>query len=110
MPRIRGRVRGAYVTDGGTSYEMQVDADRFAVAAFGWTAATGAMNQLPRGAKPRHVRGLSATSGRAGTAVVPDVTSDIWTGAATTFDVEADDATIDTMTVTRRIGEHPSLN
>jgi hypothetical protein len=39
---------------------------------------------------------------------VPALTAGIWTGAATTFDVEADDATIDTMTVTGRFGEHPS--
>jgi hypothetical protein len=41
--------------------------------------------------------------------VVPDITADIWTGVATTFTVEADDGTNDTMTVRRRIGEHPSL-
>jgi hypothetical protein len=97
------------VTDGGTSYKMEVDRDRFAVAAFGWSAPVGVLNQLPRGAKPRHVVGISGSSGRRGTAVVPDVTSDVWTGVATTFDVEADDATIDTMTITGRFGEHPSL-
>lgn len=109
MPRVRGRTPGAYITDGATSYRMSVDRDRFAVAAFGWAAPGGVLNQLPRGAKPRHVIGLSGTSGRRGIAVVPDVTSDIWTGVATTFDVEADDATVDTMTITGRIGEHPSL-
>ena len=109
MP-VRGRTRGAYVSDGGTSFEMQVDSDRFAVAAFGWTAATSAMNQLPRVAKPRHVTGISATTGFRGTAVVPSVTSSIWTGATTTFDVEADDQTVDTMTIIRRISERPSLS
>ena len=109
MPRVRGRQRGVYTTDGGTAYVMQVDSDRFLVADFGWTAPTGRLNQLPRGAKPRHVRGLSSTSGRYGTAVVPDVASAIWTGTATTFEVEADDGTIDTMTVTQLIAERPSL-
>ena len=108
MPR--GRQRGAYITDGGTSYEMQVDSDRFAVAAFGWTAATAAMNALPRGAKPRHVTGVSASTGFSGTAVVPDVTSDIWTGVATTFQVEATDQSLDTMTIIHRIGERPSMS
>lgn len=109
MP-VRGRQRGAYVTDGGTSYSMQVDSDRFLTAAFGWTAATAAMNALPRGCKPRHVTGVSATTGYSGTAVVPDVASDMWTGVATTFSVEADDQSLDTMTIIHRIGERPSLS
>jgi hypothetical protein len=98
-----------YLTDGGTSYVTQVDRDRYAIAAFSWTTPGGPLPQLPRGLKPRHVVGISGTSGRRGTAVVPDVTATIWTGGVTTFDVEADDATIDTMTVTQRFGEHPSL-
>lgn len=88
---------------------MNVDRDRFASAPFGWTAATAALNPIPRGAKPRHVTGVSATTGYRGTAVVPDVASDIWTGVTSTFDVEADDATVDTMTVTARINERPRL-
>lgn len=106
---VRGRKHGTYVTDGGTSYKFSVDADRFATARFGWAAPGAVLPQLPRGAKPRHVAGISATSGRRGTAVVPLVTADVWTGVATTFDVEADDQTTDTMTITQRIGEHPSL-
>jgi len=88
---------------------MSVDSERFATAAFGWTAAAGNLPQLPRGFKPRHVTGLSGTTGYRGTAVVPDVTSGLWTGSTTTFDVEADDGTFDTMTVIRNIGERPSL-
>lgn len=107
---VRGRTRGKYISDGGTDFAMSVDKDRYAVAAFGWTAATPAMNAIPRGCKPRHVTGLSATSGRHGVAVVPDVTAAIWTGATTTFQVEADDQTLDTMTVIHRIGEKPSLS
>jgi hypothetical protein len=109
MPRIRGRRPGVYLSDGGTSYKQQVDRDRFAIAAFGWTSPAGVLPQLPRGFKPRRVSGLSTTSGRRGTAVVPTVASDVWTGTATTFDVEADDATIDTITIDQRFGEHPSL-
>lgn len=109
MPRVRGRVRGDYKTDGGTDYVMSVDADRFAVADFGWTAAAAGIAHLPRAFKPRRVTGLSPTSGRRAIAVVPDVTSNIWTGAANTFDVEADDQTIDTMDVVSRLGEKPSL-
>lgn len=109
MARVRGRTPGVYVTDGGTDYRMSVDKDRFAVASFAWSAAGAGLNAIPRGCKPRHVTGLSAASGRRGTAVVPLVTATIWTGATTTFDVEADDGTIDTMTVIHRIGERPAL-
>jgi len=96
-----------YTTDGGTDYRYEVDRDRFAIASFNWSAAGAALNRLPRGCKPRHVTGLSATSGRRGTAVVPNVTATIWTGATTTFDIETDDSTTDTMTVVSRIGERP---
>ncbi len=109
MARVRGRTPGAYITDGSSTYRMSVDRDRFAVADFSWAAAAGNLPQLPRGFKPRHVTGISGTSGRRGTATVPDVTSAIWVGTATTFDVEADDGTVDTMDVIRNIGEHPSL-
>ena len=110
MARVRGRQPGIYVTDGGTSYKMQVDSDRFLVAAFGWATAGVGLNQLPRGAKPRHVTGLSGTSGRGVIAVVPVVSADVWTGVATTFDVVADDGTIDTMTITGKRNEVPALN
>jgi len=56
------------------------------------------------------VTGLSATSGRRAIAVVPNITATVWTGATTTFDVEADDGTLDTMTIIQKIAEHPSLN
>jgi hypothetical protein len=110
VARVRGKTPGSYISDGGTHYRFQVDSDRFLVAAFSWTAPASTENALPRGCKPRHVTGLSGTSGFRGTAVVPDVTSDVWTGVATTFDVEADDGTVDTMTIIHRLGERPSLS
>jgi hypothetical protein len=109
MPRVRGRTKGVYTTDGATDYKTSVDSDRFADANFNWSAAGAALNPLPRGAKPRHVTGLSPTSGRRGAATVPNITAAIWTGAATTFEVEADDGTIDTMTVTSKFGERPVM-
>jgi hypothetical protein len=109
MPRVRGRQRGVYIADSSATYATQVDSDRFLVAAFGWTTPAGPLPAMPRGFKPRHVVGISGTTGFRGTAVVPDLTSDVWTGVATTFDVEADDATIDTMTITQRFGERPSI-
>jgi hypothetical protein len=41
--------------------------------------------------------------------VVATLTAALWTGGATEFDIEADDLTLDTMTVIQRIGEKPSL-
>lgn len=109
MPRVRGKTSGAYDTDGGTHYNMEVDSDRFIEVGFAWTAGAPGGPLMPRGFKPRHVTGLSAGSGRRGTAVVPHLTSTLWTGVATVFTVEADDGTLDTMTVKHRIAERPSL-
>jgi len=109
MARVRGRTPGIYTTDGSTDYRMSVDKDRFAVASFNWSLAGAGVNQLPRGAKPRHVTGLSAASGRRAIATVPNITATVWTGVTSTFDVEADDGTIDTMTIVRRINERPAL-
>lgn len=106
----RGKTRGEYVTDGGTSYEYNVNQDRFADGSFGWGAATAIMNKVPRGAKLRHVTGVSATTGRRATGVVPVVTADVWTGGATTFDVIGNDGSTDTMTIVQRIGEKPVMS
>jgi hypothetical protein len=100
-------VYGVYVRDDGTTqYARLVDADEFAQAARGWSSTgVAGLPLLPIKSKPRVVYGVSATSGRRGTAVVATVDADLWTGAATTFTVEANDGTSDTMTVTRRRGE-----
>lgn len=108
MPRIRGRQPGVYITDSAATYKTQVDSDRFADVNFGWTTPGGALPQMPRGFKPRHVVGID-TAGRYCTATVPDVTADIWTGTATTFSVEGDDAVVYTATVTGKFGERPSI-
>jgi hypothetical protein len=105
MPR--GMRYAIYVADDGTTqYARLVDADQVAAAARGWsTTGVAGLPLLPIRAKPRVVYGVSATSGRRGSAVVATPTADLWTGAATTFTVEANDGTSDTMTVTRRRGE-----
>lgn len=105
MPR--GMVYAIYVADDGTTqYARLVDADQAAQASRGWvTAGVAGLPLLPIKAKPRVVYGVSATSGRRGSAVVATTTATLWTGAATTFTVEANDGTSDTMTVTRRRGE-----
>jgi hypothetical protein len=109
MPRVRGRTRGAYATDGGTTYNYSVDSDAYADASRGWTPGAPGGPKLPRGFKPRHVTGISLTTGYRGTAVVATTLASLWDGTSTTFEVEADDATVDTMTVIARIGEHPAL-
>lgn len=105
MPR--GMRYAIYVADdGATHYARLVDADQVAQVSRGWvTAGVAGLPLLPIKAKPRVVYGVSATSGRRGSAIVATPTAALWTGAATTFDVEANDGTTDTMTVTRRRGE-----
>lgn len=105
MPR--GMRYGVYVADDGTTqYARLVDSDQFAQAPRGWSATgVAGLPLLPIKAKPRVVYGVSATTGRRGTAVVATPTAGLWTGANTTFTVEANDGTSDTMTVTRRRGE-----
>jgi hypothetical protein len=105
MPR--GMRYGIYVADDGTTqYARLVDADEITQAARGWsTSGVAGLPLLPIRSKPRVVYGVSATSGRRGSAVVATTAADLWTGVATTFTVEANDGTSDTMTVTRRRGE-----
>ncbi len=105
MALVRGMVYKSYTADSGTVFQTLVDADEAAIAARGWGAAVVGGDLLPRAFKERRVHGVSATSGRRGSARVGSVAADLWTGVATSFTVEADDNTIDTMTVTSRSGE-----
>jgi hypothetical protein len=106
----RGMVWRKYVADDATEYATLVDADQAAITARGWSTVAGGTAPLPRGARERRVHGISLTTGRKGTARVGTATCDLWTGTATTFTVEADDQTTDTMTVTRRQGERIRLS
>jgi hypothetical protein len=105
----RGKQPGIYVTDGGTHYRSMVDKAYYAEGSRGWTDGSALKPHLPRGFRPRHVTGLNATSGRRGSAVVAAVTASLWTGGATTFDIETDDLVTETQTVVNTIGEFPSL-
>lgn len=106
---VRGRVLASYLTDGGHPFNTYVDADRYLVVTFGWVAGVPFAAFLPRNFKPRYVSGLSPTSGRRGRAIVPSLAADVWTGAMPTFDVEATDGTLDTLTITSRVNEKPPL-
>jgi hypothetical protein len=104
MPR--GMVYKSYTADDGTSvFQTLVDADEAAIAARGWGAAVAGGDLLPRGFKERRAHGISPTSGRRGSCRVGSTAADLWTGVVTTFTVEANDNTSDTMNVTSLSGE-----
>jgi hypothetical protein len=109
MALVRGMVYRSYVADDGTVFQTLVDADEAAIAARGWGGAVVGGDLLPRGFKERRVHGISASTGRRGSARIGNVVADLWTGLASTFTVEADDNTIDTMSVTSRTGEKRRL-
>lgn len=103
---VRGMVYKTYTCDDGTTtFQTLVDADEAADATRGWGAVVAGGDLLPRGFKERRAHGVSASSGRRGSCRVGSTAADLWTGIATTFTVEADDNTIDTMTVTSLSGE-----
>lgn len=111
MALIRGMVYKTYTADDGTStFQTLVDADEAAITARGWGAVIPGGDFLPRGFKERRANGVSATTGRRGSCRVGSTAADLWTGVATTFTVEADDNTIDTLTVTSRTGEKRRLS
>lgn len=109
IPAERGRIYGVYTSDNFLQFKTLVDRDRFLVMDFNWTPVETPLVKMPRGFRPRHVVGISSTSQRRARATVPNIEADIWTGVATTWDIEATDGTIDTMTVTARVQEHPLL-
>ena len=107
MPR--GFVYRTYVADDGVPFQLQVDADHAADPNRGWGATIPGADLLPRRFRPREVFGVSPTSGREASTRVGTTTCALWTGAATTFTVEATDGTIDTITRTGRKGERRRL-
>ena len=109
MALVRGMVYRSYTCDDGTVFQTLVDADEAAIAARGWAAVVVGGDFIPRGFKERRANGVSAATGRRGSCRVGSTTADLWTGVATTFSVEADDNTLDTMTVTSRTGEKRRL-
>jgi len=109
MALVRGMVYAGYTADSGTVFQTLVDADEAAIASRGWAAATVGGDMLPRGFKERRAHGISAVTGRRGSCRVGSTAATLWTGAVSTFTVEADDNTVDTMTVTSRTGEKRRL-
>lgn len=102
----RGFASAGYTTDAGTVAFVRVEQDRFADAAFGWAAAPAGSPHTGYGSmNPRHVVGVEASSGRSARAIVPNVTSDVWTGVATSFTAKDDDGVSHTYVITSRVGE-----
>jgi hypothetical protein len=108
MPR--GFVYRTYVADDGSHFETRVDADQAADTTRGWADVEPGAPLIPRGLKERKMIGISPSTGRTGRIRVGDTVCDLWSGVATTFTVEANDGTIDTMVVTERRQERRQVS
>lgn len=108
MPR--GFVFKSYTADDGSVFQTRVDADHAADTNRGWGSAVPGGPLIPRGLRERRAVGISPTSGRSGSCRLGTSTSLIWQGVVTTFDVEANDGTLDTMVVTELHGEHRTVS
>lgn len=87
-----------------TTFTRRVDDHFFTQAALGWTAPVGGELPVPTGMTPRHAVGVD-TSGRRHSVVVADVTADLWTRTATTWQILDDAGALDTVTLTGLVGE-----
>jgi hypothetical protein len=104
----RGYVWAYYESDDGNTYALKVDADYAAAAERGWTAPAAPGTPIyPRGWIPRKVTGIDP-SGQRREALVASVAADLWTSAATTFDITGTDETTYTCTVHKRLKERRS--
>jgi hypothetical protein len=88
----------------GVTFLRRVDDHLYTQAALGWTAPVGGELPIPGSLRPRHVLGLD-TSGRRHSVIVADVTADLWTRTATTWQILDDTGTLDTVTLTGEVGE-----
>lgn len=94
-----------YVDDTETAWAVRVDADAYEEPGRGWTSeGVELLAPLPRLWQPRKVIGIDA-SGRTQSAVISDVSADLWTGLIVTFNVEANDNEIVAATVIARASE-----
>jgi len=108
MPR--GFVYKSYTADDGSVFQTRVDADHATDANRGWGSAIPGGPLIPRGLRERFVLGISPATGRQGRARIGSSTSLIWQGVATTFNVEANDGTIDTMVIIALRGERREVS
>lgn len=110
MVLVQGMVYKSYTCDDGTTvFQTLVDKDEAAITARGWGAAVAGGDMIPRGFKERRAHGISPTTGLRGSCRVGSTSCDLWTGVATTFTIERNDNTLDTLNVTSRTGEKRRL-
>lgn len=99
-------VPGSYIADDATTRTVRVESDRFADATFKWTdPGAGVVFNGFSHMRPRRIFGVDTATGKSRSAIVPDVTADVWTGVATTFIVEDNEGVEHTYTITARNGE-----
>ena len=98
MPR--SPVWGVYVDDDSNAWALLLDGDYFLDPVRGWDSAEGlGLSPLPRGWRPRQVKGIDA-DGRSRYAIVPSVTAPLWVGEATSFVYETrDGSTVEAVVV-----------
>lgn len=105
VPAARTVHKGAYQSDIlGSAFSRRVDDHFFTQAQLGWAAPGGTLIPMPNTLRPRHAVGVD-TSGRSHSVVVADVTADLWTRTASTYQILDDTGTLDTVTVTGLVGE-----
>lgn len=103
----RGRTPGDYKTDLyflPAHITVDVPNNLFAEANLKWVAAVAGTPRTPGRVTHRHAVGIDATGHRA-RVIVPDVTADLWTGAATTWTFIDNNGGAQTATVTGLVGE-----
>lgn len=109
MPASRSTHRGIYASDIlTTNFSKRVDDHLFTQANLGWTPVVGGELPLPSTMRPRHALGLDA-SGRRHSVIVPDITADLWTRTATTWQILDDTGALETVTLTGLVGEALTL-
>jgi hypothetical protein len=102
---VRGFEWAVYHDDDGNRWLLQVDADYFADADRGWSSP-GAGDTLiwPQGWRPREVEGVE-DGGRLQRTRVGSTSAPLWTGAATSFVINASDESVVACAVFRYWGE-----
>lgn len=109
MAAARDTVKKAYKSDiigPGTLFVRRVDDHFQSQAALGWgiNALVGGEFPAPGTLRMRHGVGVD-TSGRRHSVVIADVTADLWTRTATTWQILDDAGALDTVTLTGLVGE-----
>jgi hypothetical protein len=105
MAASRNTHKAVYTSDIlATDFLRRVDDHLYTQTALGWTAPGGGELPIPRTLRPRHVVGID-TSGRTHSVVVATVGADLWTRAATTWQILDDTGSLDTVTMTGEVGE-----